>query len=157
MRTLVYKRTHKGDPDRHGHFGNEDCMGRVRRLAFDAVIGIGGIGGEACAAGIAGKLNWIGVGARTEPGRDMRGPLVTFDHFVLFEDRGPDLDKVAPALARRMYSRGAPRFVLYDVSEIERAEIRRLLKMAKTASPSKGAPLRGRTKRGRCGCDSRRC
>jgi hypothetical protein len=133
LRTLVYKRTHKGDPDRNGVFGNEDCMGRVRRLVFDAVIGIGGIGGEPIAERIAGKVNWIGVGARTKSCNGMRGPLVTFDHFVLFEENGPELEKIAPALARRMYSRGAPRFVLNKVNENEQTEISRILKMARTA------------------------
>jgi len=53
MRTLIYKRTHTGDPDANGCFGIYDCMGRVRALDFDAVIGIGGIGSEAQWAGIA--------------------------------------------------------------------------------------------------------
>src|SRR6266568_1689223 len=56
LRTLVYKRTHTGDPDTNGVFGNQDCMGRVRRLPFEAVIGGGGISGEPVAQGIAGKL-----------------------------------------------------------------------------------------------------
>jgi hypothetical protein len=38
MRTLIYKRTHTGDPDASGCFGIFDCMGRVRALDFDAVI-----------------------------------------------------------------------------------------------------------------------
>ena len=42
-------------------------MGRVRRLPFEAVIGVGGISGEPVALGIAGKINWIGIGARTRP------------------------------------------------------------------------------------------
>jgi hypothetical protein len=47
MRTLIYKRTHTGDPDPEtGVFGNNDCMGEVRCWDFDAVIGIGGIGEE---------------------------------------------------------------------------------------------------------------
>jgi len=63
MRTLIYKRTHKGDPDVKGHFGVSDCMGRVRQYPFDAVIGIGGIGRELAAKGIRGKVNWTGIGA----------------------------------------------------------------------------------------------
>ncbi len=40
MRTLIYKRTHSGDPDPEtGVFGNHDCMGRVKDWQFDAVIG----------------------------------------------------------------------------------------------------------------------
>lgn len=61
-RTLVYKRTHNGDPDREGDFGAYDCMGQVRGYEFDAVIGIGGLGLEAEAWGIAGRVNWIGIG-----------------------------------------------------------------------------------------------
>ena len=40
MQTLIYKRTHKGDPDKQGRFGIHDCMGRVRSRDFDAVIGM---------------------------------------------------------------------------------------------------------------------
>ncbi len=43
MRILTYKRTHTGDPEANGVIGINDCMGRVRSLAYDAVIGIGGI------------------------------------------------------------------------------------------------------------------
>src|SRR5262249_54001126 len=65
MRTLIYKRTHHGDPDPEtGEFGCNDCMGTVRCWKFDAVIGIGGIGAEPKRYGIAGKLTWIGIGAR---------------------------------------------------------------------------------------------
>ena len=42
MRTLVYKRTHSGDPDpASGVFGNNNCTRSVRGWNFDAVIGIG--------------------------------------------------------------------------------------------------------------------
>lgn len=86
IRTLVYKRTRKGDPDRKGYFGIQDCMGRVRGYKFDAVIGVGGISSMPTAQGISGKVNWIGVGSRKGP-TEGRGPLVTFDHFVLFKLR----------------------------------------------------------------------
>lgn len=46
MRTLIYKRTHPGDPDETGRFGIHDCMGKVRSWQFDAVVGEGGIGPE---------------------------------------------------------------------------------------------------------------
>jgi hypothetical protein len=34
MRTLIYKRTHPGNPDRKGRFGIEDwmCRGAARRI-----------------------------------------------------------------------------------------------------------------------------
>jgi hypothetical protein len=117
MRTLIYKRTHKGDPDKMGCFGIWDCMGRLRNMAFDAVIGVGGTGAQPEAQGISYKINWIGVGAhKTKPNATMfpawRGPFVTFDHFVLFENKGVDFWCVAPILARRMYAAKGPRFLL---------------------------------------------
>ena len=57
MRTLIYKRTHIGDPDATGCFGIRDCMGSVRSHDFNAVIGVGGIGREPESYGIAGKVN----------------------------------------------------------------------------------------------------
>lgn len=42
MRTLVYKRTHNGDPDAEGRFGIHDCMGQVRGYGYEAVIGWAG-------------------------------------------------------------------------------------------------------------------
>jgi len=152
-RTLVYKRTHKGDPDRKGRFGIKDCMGRIRKIAFGAVIGVGGIGSEAKAEGIGGKVNWIGIGSRKTPFPEGRGPLVTFDHFVLFEEKGQDFRVIAPTLARRMYSRKAPRFLFDDFDETEQGEVGRLLKMAKTAQPSTGTPPRSSSRRCPKCCD----
>ena len=43
MRTLVYLRTHNGDPDEEDVFGIHDCMGQVRSWRFEAVIGVGGM------------------------------------------------------------------------------------------------------------------
>jgi hypothetical protein len=136
MRSFVYKRTHKGDPDRRGGFGIRDCMGKLRNLDFDSVIGIGGLGSAARDAGIAGKLNWIGVGARKQE-FGLRSPLVTFKHFILFDGKGKEFEELAPALAKRMYSRHAPRFLLNDFDRVERAEIRSILKIARTAGSSK--------------------
>ena len=52
MATLVYKMTHKGDPDSElGFWGVEDCMGQVRGYGFDAVIGIGGMTAEPVSPG----------------------------------------------------------------------------------------------------------
>jgi len=82
MTTLIYKRTHSGDPDpKRGVFGNHDCMGCIRAWPFDAVIGIGGLGSEATANGLAGKLTWVGLGAHKTG--DPRYPIVTFEHFLL--------------------------------------------------------------------------
>ena len=41
MRTFVYKRTHKGDPDDKGQFGIEDCMGSRRNSDFERSSGLG--------------------------------------------------------------------------------------------------------------------
>src|SRR5262249_39095437 len=138
MRTLIYKRTHPGDPVELGRFGIWDCMGRVRDFDFYAVIGIGGIGAEARSYGIDGKLNWIGIGPRKAPSRFGRGrPLVRFRHFRYFGEDGPDLRTVAPTLAKRMYSKYAPRFVLDSFRHGEAGDIARLLTLADDAPPSR--------------------
>src|SRR5579864_4002172 len=101
MRTLIYKRTHSGDPaPESGVFGNRDCMGAVRGWQFDAVIGIGGIGSEPKRQRIAGKLTWVGIGPHKiyEP-KHPRSPRVTFDHFWYLGERGPLLEVAYPALA----------------------------------------------------------
>src|ERR1019366_6118854 len=75
MNTLVYKRTHTGDPDIAGVFGIHDCMGRVRRWGFEAVIGVGGKSPDPGDEDIALKINWIGINPnKTEFGD--RGPRV---------------------------------------------------------------------------------
>src|SRR6266576_2277327 len=104
MRILVYKRTHLGDPDHSGCFGIYDCMGKVRKWDFDAVIGVGGTGAQPRKYHIAEKVNWIGIypQARTVPGK--KGPLLTFRHFRDFGSEGPAVSAVAPALAQRLYS-----------------------------------------------------
>jgi hypothetical protein len=108
MRTLIYKRTHFGDPDpESGVFGNNNCMGRVKGWQYDAVIGVGGIGPEPTRNGIAGKLTWVGLGphkAFNNP-NDPGSPRVTFDHFWYLGESGPSLEVKYPALARRMYEK----------------------------------------------------
>jgi hypothetical protein len=136
MRTLVYKRTHNGDPDAEGRFGIHDCMGQVRRYGYDAVIGVGGVGDEPEAWGIAGKVNWIGIGPhKSEVGK--RGPLVTFDHFLQFGADAPGFLALAPKLASRMYSNNV-RLVMNKVDDQERREIAVILALAKAAPPSRG-------------------
>ena len=81
MRTLIYKRTHTGDPDAAGTFGCRDCMRSVRGWAYEAVIGVGGSGHEARRAGIAERLTWIGIGPQKTYQVVPRKPLVAFDHF----------------------------------------------------------------------------
>jgi hypothetical protein len=125
-------------------------MGKVRSYKFDAVIGVGGIGRMPRAEGISGKVNWIGLGSR-KGRREGRGPLVTFDHFVLYEEKGRDFRAIAPTLARRMYSRNAR--VLLNFNDAEKAEVARLVALAKTAPPSARMLL---PKHSRCG-SKRRC
>lgn len=144
IRTLIYKRTHSGDPDPvRGLFGNHNCMGTVRGWAYDAVIGIGGIGPEPNRNRIAGKLTWIGIGPHkvfddpTKP----RSPRVTFDHFRYYGERGPLLEVVYPMLARRMYKRNvrvlihsAGRSTSYQTVELD-SDVEKILQLAKR-SPS---------------------
>jgi hypothetical protein len=141
MRTLIYKRTHPGDPDRHGRFGIEDCMGQVRTWHFDAVIGVGGIGAQPRSHDLDGKVNWIGIGPH-RVGTARRGPVLTFDRFLLFESKGPSFSKLAPRLAARMYSRNV-RVVRDRLNDEERREVARVLALAKDAAPSAGAGARG--------------
>jgi hypothetical protein len=135
MRTLVYKRTHNGDPDNFGRFGIADCMGQVRSLDYEAVIGVGGQGEKAKRNHIARKLTWIGIGPHKKYVPGMADPVVTFDHFLYFGPDGDLLKLNAPHLAERMYVK-KPRYVLDDFSPRELAEIEKLLVMAADAPPS---------------------
>jgi len=141
MRVLIYKRTHSGDPDRRGRFGINTCMGSVRGLTYDAVIGIGALTAEARSYGIDGRINWIGVGPKKDWSAaamkvDDRGPQVTFRKFKLWEDAGPLFHVHAPLLARRFYERNA-RFVLAGMSREEQAEAEAILKLVEK---HRGAP-----------------
>lgn len=137
MLVLIYKRTHNGDPDEAGCFGACDCMGAVRDREFDAVIGVGGIGREARISGIAGQINWIGVGPHKRYVRGKRGPEVTFDRFLDFGTDGPDFRAVAPALAERVYA-GKIRSLVRGLSAKERAEALRIVRLAAGEPPSAG-------------------
>jgi hypothetical protein len=117
MRILTYKRTHTGDPNPDGIFGVNDCMGRIRDLEYDAVIGVGGMGIEPRSYDIDGKITWVGIHPVKVPG-DRRGSLVTFQRFVLFDADGPILSSLAPSLARRMYE-GKVRYLLEGYSNTE--------------------------------------
>jgi len=154
MKTLVYKRTHRGDPDKNGCFGIEDCMGRVRAYDFDSVIGVGGKSNWPRSQGIAEKLNWIGLGARKKTLQNRRAPVVTFEHFVLYEHDGEPVEEIAPVLAKRLLSRNAR--VVMNFTRAEQKEIRKILNMAKHAPRS--SPVNRlpdiRSDEG-CGCGSR--
>ena len=143
MLTLIYKRTHPGDPNPAGQFGVYDCMGQARSWDFQAVIGVGGIGSEARAHGINGKVNWIGIGARKARKNNGRGPIVTFDRFLLLEADGPDFCQLAPALAQRLYSCNT-RVLLHGLSAQERREVSRVLALAERDQIPKPASARRR-------------
>jgi len=125
-------------------------MGRVRAWAFDAVIGVGGIGAEPERNRIAGKVNWIGIGPRRHVGLDKRGPVLTFEHFLYFGEDGPSFIKKAPALAHRIYSRNV-RVLMDGVDARERREIKRLLNLAKDAPRSRGSGRQAATSHRACG------
>ncbi len=133
MRTLVYKRTHNGDPDERGTFGVNDCMGSVRGWEFEAVIGVGGTGDEPREHGIAEKINWIGIGPHKTPGSP-RGPLVTFDHYVYFGETGPALADQAPNLARHIYDMNVR--TLMNFTPAEQGEVDAILALAHDEPPS---------------------
>src|SRR5262245_37553308 len=145
-RTLIYKRTHTGDPDSGGRFGIHGCMGRVRAWEFDAVIGVGGLGAEPISYAIDGRVTWIGIGPRKAPGLDPRGPVVTFDHFLLFDTEGPYFATYAPKLAKRIYSRNI-RVTMRLAGAAERAEVARILELARCAPPSSGRDAADRKRR----------
>ena len=131
MNTLIYKRTHTGDPNKSGVFGCHDCMGPVRGRRFDAVIGLGGKRPDRGHEGIAFKVTWVGINpSKIEaPNPRFRGPLVEFERFVLWDETGPDVRTVAPNLFRYMFedqhvrhvmSRSLPREMQEEVLTILR-------------------------------------
>ena len=111
-------------------------MGAVRGREFDAVIGVGGIGPEAYATGVAEKVNWIGIGPhKVDVGK--RGPEVTFDHFLDYGIGGDDFRKLAPILAERMYANNI-RSLLLGFTEQELEEALAIVQRAAEAPPSPG-------------------
>lgn len=154
LRTLVYKRTHKGDPDDSGIFGIKDCMGRVRRWGFDAVIGVGGECPDPGHEGISRKVNWIGIGSR-EVGSTVRGPRLAFDRFRRFDEIGPDLKKLAPRLFGYMFEDSHIRAVLsQNLSDKEmQAEVQRILRwFEETVHTQEPLPIVKRNRATECGC-----
>jgi hypothetical protein len=95
-------------------------MGQVRGYQFDAVIGIGG---TSAIDGIAGKIVWIGTGARK--GGNPLESLVKFDRFLFLGNLGPSLYSQAPKLARHIYGGGVR--VLLNFSPEERSEVNVIL------------------------------
>ncbi len=140
MRILTYKRTHVGDPDQEGRFGIYNCMGNIRDYKYDAVIGVGGVGAEPRCFGIDRKINWVGINPTRSPSSRNGGVEVTFEHFLLLEDRGPLLEELAPVLAKRLFKGGA-RLLLSDYSIDERSEAEKILGWAKKQSRQHSAGI----------------
>jgi hypothetical protein len=133
MATLVYKMTHRGDPDSDlGFWGVEDCMGQVRRYGFDAVIGIGGRSWWTNQTNRTGEIVWIGLGPETVD-QGKRGPVLRFAHFRYFREGELMLRAIAPNLEKSMHKR---RFRLYGFSQIQEQEIAQIRKLANKAGPS---------------------
>lgn len=142
MRILVYKRTHNGDPDADGCFGAFDCMGKVRDRAFDAVVGVGGIGSEAVSNGIDRQVNWVGISPHKRHVAGKRGPEVLFDYFLYFGTDGPSFPALAPRLAARLYGDNV-RSILDGMSAAEQAEAEGIVRRAEGEPPSPGLRVVG--------------
>ncbi|WP_287373161.1 hypothetical protein [Prosthecochloris sp.] len=111
-------------------------MGRCRDYKYDAVIGIGGISANPRSEGIAEKINWVGIGPIRHRTPSKRACEVTFEHFVLLDDKGPLLKSIAPNLAKRFYRRNGARYLLDGYSDIEYQEAQKIVKWAKLQNPS---------------------
>jgi hypothetical protein len=109
-------------------------MGSVRGFEYDAVIGVGGIGAEAKAEGISGRINWIGIGPHKKA-CGKRGPEVTFDHFLDLGTKGPFFRDLAPKLAWCMYSRNV-RYTIVSPTDAEHREVHKILAKARHAPAS---------------------
>jgi len=144
-KTLVYKRTHRGDPNAEGIFGIHDCMGKVRNWDFNAVIGVGGKSPDAGSKGIAHKINWIGKGAirykytsQSDPSEKLYD-IIKFDFFCLYDERGKSLKRKAPNLYEYMFENKHVRAVLsQNLSSEIQGEIAKILNDAeKCGCPKK--------------------
>ena len=110
MRTLVYKRTHNGDPS------------------------VGGQSDEPEKEGIALKLTWIGIGPHKTRVVGKEHPEVTFDHFKYYGTTGEILRDLAPHLADLMYIKKARNVMMFNADE--QADVDKLLALATHAPPS---------------------
>ena len=144
MKVLIYKRTHKHDPDERGIFGIQDCMGQIRNWNYDAVIGIGGKSAWKDHTDIKYRVTWIGLEPKVI-GSTKRGNLIVFAHFELYEENGKDIKEHYPKLFDYMYVSGSrKRFDMSsslpkDVYE----EVKSILDSIKDSSPSKAYNIDG--------------
>ena len=152
MNTLVYKRTHSGDPDESGIFGIHDCMGRFRGWPFDAVIGVGGKCPRSRDKGLARKINWVGIdpckseasspiwlsAKRSDWAKVFHGPLVAFEYFAFWGEEGPEFGELAPDLYSHIFEdHHHRRFVMSQnlTDENMQEEVHRILIWAKKHYP----------------------
>jgi hypothetical protein len=153
LKVLVYKRTHKGDPDDRGIFGIDDCMGKVRMWDFVAVIGVGGKRPDRGHEDIAGKVNWVGIGAH-ENGNAARGRRLAFDRFYRFDEAGEDFKKLAPRLFKYMFEDKHRRALLSQnlPDKKMKDEVERVLMWAEESEHiPKSLPIK-KNRSSKCGC-----
>jgi len=136
MRVLIYKRTHKCDPNSEGIFGNEDCMGRIRNWNYDAVIGIGGNSPCKKDYDIRHKINWIGLEPKKIPSKK-KGDLVVFSHFELYEEKGMNIKDNFPNLFQYMYGKQKRFDMSSDLPSDVQEEVKTILDSIKDSPPSK--------------------
>lgn len=135
---LIYKRTHKGDPDSNGIFGIHNCMGSIRDREYDAVIGIGGKRPWKRFEGIGLRVNWVGIVPTKHDGSGGKASLVTFSKFCLFDEKGPFVKKIAPRLYKHMYVDAHRRVVMSSsLSSAVLGEVIEILKLADKCAGSK--------------------
>ena len=134
---LIYKRTHKGDPDENGIFGIHDCMGKVRNRNYTAVIGIGGKRPWRDNENIAYKVNWIGRDpTKIICRKNNKKPCVAFERFCLFDELGPKIKDIAPMLYEYMYN-GKRRIVMStSLPDDVYNEVLKILSLADNCQPS---------------------
>jgi hypothetical protein len=142
LNVLIYKRTHRGDPGTDGIFGIHDCMGRVRDRDYNAVIGVGGIRPWSGEEDIKCKVNWIGIAPTKHSSNNKRGSLVTFEKYLLLDEKGPSLQNFAPNLYKYMYVDAHRRLIMSaSLPWVLQKEIRGILRLVKNSPPSRGSPI----------------
>lgn len=135
---LIYKRTHKGDPDADGIFGIHNCMGSVRDREYGAVIGIGGKQPWKGSEEIGLRVNWVGIVPTKHSGSGRRASRVTFSKFCLYDEKGPFVKNIAPKLYKHMYVNAQRRVVMSSsLSAAVLGEVVEILKLADKCPPSK--------------------
>lgn len=136
MKVLIYKRTHKGDPDIEGIFGNQDCMGRIRNWNYDAVIGIGGNAPWKEDVDIKHKINWIGLEPKKIKSPKKRGDNVVFSSFGLYEEEGLNIKDHFPYLFKYMYGNRKRFDMSSDLPKDVFEEVKLILDSIKDNPPS---------------------